>query len=212
MSFPLSLVPRSLTCPGCGQIIVEQLSLARGFESLVAQVLDASLADSQERGYDAYDSSPFPSLTFQVKYAYAYLPPGQGYIQDKRYAKWYLVNRTAKWVFTGNSSTKADWYILFGISQDIVYPFVIPHSVWTKAGTISKRYNNEFVQFTITSRRLSPCGPSGHIQNKYWEFYARQWPEDMFYLIKRLGKATGSAWPTPTTLTQSRDVQQLSLF
>lgn len=178
--FRLSVVPRQLICPRCGEYI-KDIDLAEGFEVLVADLLQARNMYYRQRGYDVCDSSFFPGLTFQVKYS----NPKEHEevtkaIKGRNMATW---KQRPTWSWSEPHALGASWYILFGISGNDVYPFAVPVWIWEKE---SYDMGNGGRILTISTKKKSRCGrhSRSYKRNKFWKHYLKRWPEDLYSRIR----------------------------
>jgi hypothetical protein len=180
MPFALGNVPQSMACSVNGHNIIKDLSLTERFEVLVAIVLQAKLAAGANAGFDVCDSALYPDLTFQVKVAHTWHDETvRKFIKDD--GKVFEAVKYPHWSWNGSRQHLADWYILFGIKDDVVHAFAFPTSVWFEK---SYPYANDTRNMMIVcSREFSPCG-SGTKRNKIWEYEIKDWPKGLLYAIE----------------------------
>jgi hypothetical protein len=176
--FFLGLVPKVLTCPSCGQYI-KDLTLDESFELLVAEVLAAKVAAARTEGYDVYDSELFPGLTFQVKCA----KPGEGRttrsVIDGRDC---VFEGSPTWTWFEPVAGGADMYIIFGVVETQVYPFVVPRCLWFDESYDSGSGGRIL---RISTDQYSRCGryASSFKRNKLWKYHVPTWPRGLLDLI-----------------------------
>ena len=182
MPFKFDLVPKDLRCPCCDTIVIERISEYQRFEIFVAQTLQAKLAGNCQAGVDVYGSALFPNLCFQVKFAFPNYPK-TGYVVEKR-GKKHIMNVAPRWFWSGNAEELADWYILFGILEDKVYPFVFPAQVWLEEACDAFLYGRRRKQMAIVAQKMSRRGKRGMVMNKMWEYEIVNWPDDFFSILK----------------------------
>lgn len=179
MPFPLNQVPTELRCPKCDEFITD-IELSRGFEFLVARVLKARAAPARNEGYDVYDSVPFPGLTFQVKYANARERPEEHkYIGDREVT----VTAGHQWTWHEPKAGAADFYILFGIYEEQVYPFVTSRYIWMENSSNTGKGGRIKI---VRAYEYSPCGryERSAKRNAFWQYYVKSWPADLPIRIK----------------------------
>lgn len=151
MPFDMNQVPTTLNCPYCGHTIKKQLSLTERFEALAATILKAQIAPAGTPGYDLYDSELFPGMTFQIK-----------------------VSSGPDWQWHSKATEHADWYICFGILNDlIVFPFAFSTEEWAETTFLSSdnRWRNLRISYGRKGRQISRG------------YGIRHWPDDFLARI-----------------------------
>lgn len=181
MSFPLSDVVE--TCPCCGQIVGD---LSSAFEELVAGVLEGEVAPVNNEGYDVYRCGLFPGLLVQVKVSTS-SPRGNRH-------KGIFVSGWSWKEGPIEDGVRADVYVLFGIHEGDVYPFVLSKGEWLSVATISSRG----ACLGITAYRAKGVHVYGHgytegYRYRHWQYYVKGWPEGFiervqFYQPTRKGR------------------------
>jgi hypothetical protein len=171
MSFPLGDVPQSLMCFASGHKIIKDLSLTERFEVLVALEVQGRLAASRNAGFDVYNSILYPDLTFQVKASHAWKDPGTD--AKKR-------NRSKIYTFRGSIEHMADYYVLFGVRGDLVFPFVLMRESWERFGSKAGKFRVLIISAERYSRKTKALK-----ENRLWNCYVSDWPEGVH---RRLGQ------------------------
>jgi len=183
--FPLSNVPMELRCSHCNTYVMD-LSLGRAFEVFAARALCARVAVACNPGFDVYESDRFPDCTFQVKVS----SPGPAREEKRIIAGRDLVMRTAPiWSWSdAHADLHADFYLLFGINDAWVYPFLLSEQQWEEAS--SRRGYGRTLKISTRSDwgrrnryRRRPSKP-----HKGWEFYVKEWPADLYAVLELLTK------------------------
>lgn len=174
MSFPLSLVPRELCCEECGTYIAD-LDLAGGFELLVSRVLQAKNAYHWKKGYDVYDSALVPGLTFQVKYSSPHKRKPVTKIVGGRENTWV---QAPVWAWGESTAGDADIYVLFGIKDDLVYPFIVPTSIWMQESSNDGKGGRMLI---MSTERYVRCGrnANSYKQTKFWQYVVHGEPDSL---------------------------------
>ena len=216
--FPISNIPISMRCPCCGNLVIERLSTSQRFEVFVAESLKGKIAGYETPGYDVYESEILPGLTFQVKGALTKQAVEKKQIVS--HGKSYGTYVSSQWYWAGNSGEIADWYILFGVQDDLVHVFAIPYTVWLERTTASYLYGRKRRQISIVTRRKSQRGRRGIIQNRFWEYEIQDWPHEFIDKCKQTimtsaeefmrSKKSGAG--TQENLSAKSPQSQLTLF
>ena len=155
-------VPTSAQCQVNGRTVEMALDLATGLEFLVAYELQGKVGGANQQGYDVYDSALYSGLTFQVKYSSVQKPSSQ---RGTSFFLWQERHRRQRIIV-------ADYYVLFGIKNDMFFPFLVPFVVWKRRLTTSGKTGH----FYISGRRFSRKGGK---QNLMWNHYILDWPEGL---------------------------------
>ena len=165
MAFLLDTVPGTMVCHVNGHKIIKDLSLSERFEVLSAIALRARLTVGKNAGFDIYDSALYPGLTFQVKASNAW--------QDiSTRAK--IENHGEVYTFNGADNYEADFYILFGLKDDMVYPFLFSKNAWKKAGSKTGKRRIVVLKTARYSRRTKALK-----ENRGWNCYIDDWPNGL---------------------------------
>jgi len=96
-----------LVCPHCGHVIGKQ-AFFQSFETKVATWLSGETAPVATPGYDVCHCSPFPDLTFQVKYSYCYRFQAKDVKYPQIVWQWHLKRIHPQY---------PNYFILFGIDE-----------------------------------------------------------------------------------------------
>jgi hypothetical protein len=168
----LTDIPQSIDCYVNGHRIIKDLSLPERFEVLVAQVLQGRWAANLNSGFDVYDSKLHPRFTFQVKVSKAWFDPGR----DARKR-----NRAEIYTFNGSIEHIADYYILFGIREELVYPFLLSRSLWEQHG--SKAGNGRRVLIISAERYTRKT--KALKQNRLWNCFIADWPDTLHRWLRQ---------------------------
>lgn len=179
MSFSASIVPTELRCPDCGHYI-RDISPSEGYELLVATVLKTKWAHQLCPGYDVYDSALFPDTTFQVKFANAREGRTETRNVDGRELTFV---QAPTWSWRDAANIGADFYVLFGVQGDLVYPFVVCRDAWMDE---SCKASDKARLLRVSTKAKSRCGRyhSGYKDNKFWQYAITSWPQGMFRYIE----------------------------
>ena len=179
--FPLAEIPTQIEWQGC----VKELALEEGAEWLAARLLKGHLAPAGNAGYDIHQSALFPGLTFQIKVS----RPGEGHkvqkIVNGRDSYW---DESPTWTWGEYNKGEADIYILYGVNGEMVYPFVVPHSIWERQAFSN---GNKGLVLRVSTEQYSRCGRHERAtkRNKFWQYYIKSWPGGLFrrvtYYTKR---------------------------
>jgi len=173
--FSLSTIPTEIAYGNC----IKELSLSDAVEWLTADLLHARLAAARNPGFDVYKSELFPNVTFQVKAS----RPGEAHkiqkIVNGRDALW---DASPAWTWREANAGNADFYFLYGVNGESVYPFVVPLYIWTKeaydtgAGGLILR---------VSVDQYSRCGryKRASKRNKFWQYYVKDWPDGLLRRI-----------------------------
>jgi len=158
--------------------LTKDLSLGERFEMLAARVLHARVARYRQVGFDLYDSPLYPGIKFQVKIAHAREGQSGPKIINGRDV---LMRVAPSWTWSEKASGEVHLYILFGIKQGIIYPFVAPLDIWLAESFESSGGRT----LRICSEEYSRCGryESSIKRNKFWEYSIRNWPLGLFERI-----------------------------
>jgi len=206
--FSTDAVSTELRCPGCGHYI-RDITLDDAYELLVANILEAKCACPFTSGYDVYDSALFPGTTFQVKYASAREGKTETKTVNGREDTW---KEAPTWSWSDPANEGADFYILFGILGDLVYPFIVRRDVWMRESYDAGK-GHRFIR--ISTKAKSRCGRylSGYKRNKFWQYAITDWPRGLFMYIKlaQRKKAKASEEFSPHCILAGEQLQQLSL-
>jgi len=166
---------RTATVPYCGRELIKDLSFAERFEYWVAATLNARIAAARNMSYDVYESEPFPGLTFQVKAANA---RAHDVIQKDIGDRAVTVRQAPTWTWAEYLDGAADMYVLFGVKDRQVYPFLAPLHIWQGESTTTGKGRI----MTMCSNEYSSCGryTRSSKRNKFWQYYLPTWPDDLF--------------------------------
>jgi len=174
MSFPLLEMPSEIGG-------IKELAFEESAEILVARAVQGKVAGGRQRGFDVYKSALFPGQTFQVKTARVSVRAGEVKVLDGRELE---IRDTYQWAFrVGHSEYTADWYILFGERDDLVYPFLLTQQEWdahsSPTGTPAR-------MLIMTAQEYSRCGRyiSSYKRNRHWRFVIRKWPEGLLAKLR----------------------------
>lgn len=168
--FSVSLLPKMGWFSYEGARVQVQLSQAKAFEVILAHVVRGVVMEHGNVGYDVSGSSLYPGMTFQVKCSNPD-DPAQ-YAQQVIFVEGVErdLNQAPAWWFGARDRIGADWYILFGLRENKVYPFAIPTGKWSRYKSDPQR---------IVTQEYSRCG-SGHRRNQFWEYAIHQWPDGLY--------------------------------
>ena len=162
MAFSLDIVPNTMVCHIGGHKVIKDLGLFERFEALTAVALHGRLAIGRNAGFDVYDSALYPELTFQVKVSSA----------------WQDISTRAKterhgevYTFNGTNEHEADYYILFGLKDDLVYPFLFTKTTWKRLGSKTGKRRIVVLKTARYSRRSKALK-----ENRGWNCYINDWP------------------------------------
>ena len=173
--FSLTEIPTEIEYRHC----IKELNLADGAEWLTADLLHARLASAGNPGFDVYKSELFPNLTFQVKLS----RPGEARkIQKTVNGRDDFWDTSPAWTWHEAIAESADFYVLYGVNGDEVYPFVVPLRVWTK-----EAYDTGIggLILRVSVDQYSHCGryKRSFKRNKFWQYLLKTWPDDLFRRI-----------------------------
>jgi len=160
---------------------IKELSFDEAAEVLVAQAVKGKVTGGRQAGFDVHKSALFPSQTFQVKSSRPGLRHGEtkelgGYTREFK--------DTYRWTFrVGKSEYTADWYVLFGEYDGLVYPFLMTQQEWDR---VSSNTGTPARMLAITVQEHSKCGRyfSAYKRNRHWQFVIRQWPEGLLAKLR----------------------------
>ena len=177
--FALSEVPTELRCPDCDHYI-KDLRQHEGFEILTARVLDAKVAADWNEGFDVYESALFPDRTFQVKMANARENRPVTKTVNGRTNTW---DASPTWTWSETIAFSADVYVLYGIKDETVYPFVVPVYLWEDESYDSG--SNKRI-LTISTDQYSRCGKyrNSFKRNKFWQYLIKTWPSGLLETVE----------------------------
>jgi hypothetical protein len=152
---------------------IKDLSLAEGCEFLVAETLRARVAKGHTPGYDVYGSTLFPNLCFQVKVANAREHETIRKTVAGRISDW---RQHPTWTWSERRALRADFYILFGVKDATVIPFVVPLAVWAME---SYPDGNDGRVLRISTEEYAKCGryERSYRKNKFWQYKITDWPD-----------------------------------
>lgn len=173
MAFSLSDLPAEI-----GR--VKELSPDEAVEVLVARAVQGKVAAGNAPGFDVHKSALFPGETFQVKFSRALFREGStkvlgGYLRTFK--------DTWKWAFNvSKSKYQADWYVLFGERDGLIYPFLFDYSEWVEGASNTGKGR----LMTITAQQHSRCGryAGTYKLNRRWENYIANWPGGFLRALK----------------------------
>jgi len=178
MPLHIDVIPRVLCCPRCGYHI-QNVTLSKGFELFVARTLRAELASERVIGYDVCDSELYPNWTFRVEYSEVVIGLAKERVKGGRLCE----NKPGlTWAWRENIDSRiADWYVLFGIRDNLVYPFVLSQADWLKA---SFKCGEGRIHKT-TAQEYSHCGgyTSGYERSELWNHYVSVWPDGLHAVL-----------------------------
>jgi hypothetical protein len=176
--FDVSLLPRECVLAYQGTSVKCALSLVQTFEILTTIALDGQLPEAQNKGYDVHNSSRYPGLTFQVKYSNP--GPSRTYTTKLPRSNGVIVSNS-QWSFAENfretKGTIADWYVLFGVKDNLVYVFLLPQRMWLQS-PITNHQRQRMLK--MNTERESYRGKAGYRQNNVWEFFVDEWPDGLY--------------------------------
>jgi len=159
--------------------LTKDLAFGEQFEVLTARVLRTRIAQRGQVGYDLYDSDIYPDLTFQVKASRIQEVEPEAKVINGRAV---VMRAAPTWTWSEARDKGGDFYVLFGVKADMVFPFVVSRHIWLaesfpSAGGCALR---------VCSNEYSRCGRyvSSFKRNKFWEYSIREWPRDLFRRIE----------------------------
>jgi len=175
----LSDIPLELTCPDCGKFIKE-MSLSEAVEFYTARVLGGEVARARMQGFDVHKSIHFPGATFQVKMSRA----GAGRKEQKTIqGREVDLDGSPTWSWHESIAFGADFYILYGVLKDQVYPFVVPVYLWEDESSDTGS-GGRFLR--ISTDQYSRCGKyrNSFKRNKFWQYLIKTWPSGLLETVE----------------------------
>jgi hypothetical protein len=156
------------------------MSLSEAVEFYTARVLGAQVAPARMQGYDVHNSIHFPGVTFQVKVSRAGAGRKEQKIVKGRDSTW---DSSPTWAWTERLAFGADYYVLYGVRKDQVYPFVVPVYLWEDE-SYDTGNGGRFLRISID--QYSRCGKyrNSFKRNKFWQYLVKTWPKGLLEVVE----------------------------